>query len=354
MEYLLIKKDEFWALIKAVKDRFKDKRGEAAGEWLINQLMRMPIEELISFSIYFETYFGIGKKKYGLWSVISAVMGGCSDDHYEYFLGWLIMQGENEYMSVLKNPDALADVIENEQPYLSPYNYENEWLINAPVLAFHKATGKEYKAYFLKVEPELPKFKNTILEGFECHPLLGYPLTYIDVFLVFPNLARKFNIKNSPDFFSNTWNLSVSEIKDYYEKGRDELVKLLESRWSKDPSFPEDRMNFEKLLVSGSICRAYVKALDGTSCQEFILTNSPKNLANFICAKGVEGDITVTDMYDQFVLNTMMIYLDRCVDPRYCEEIKKEIIPIQMGEKEPGEYVALDREKADRLFEKVF
>lgn len=354
MKKLLMRKDMFWKLIGEVKERFKAESGDASGDWLINQLLGISIDELISFGIYLETYLEMGKSKYGLWSAVAAVMGGCSDDHYEYFLGWLIMQGENAYMSVLKNPDALADVIESGQPYLSPQNYENEWLINAPVAAFHKATGKEYKAYFLRVEPELTKYKDTILEGCECHPLLGYPLTHVDVLLAFPNLARKFDISKSPDFFSNSWNLEINEIKDNYEKGRDKLIDFLETRWRKKTSYPKDRMTFERLLVSGSMCRAYVKALGGTSSQEFILINSPKNLADFICAKGAEGDITVTDIYDQFILNTMMIYLDRCADPDYCEEIRKEIVPIQTGEREPGEYVALERDKADCFFKELF
>ena len=45
-----------------------------------------------------------------LWGAAYLLNGGCSDDCFEYFRGWLITQGRAVYEAVLADPDSLADV----------------------------------------------------------------------------------------------------------------------------------------------------------------------------------------------------------------------------------------------------
>src|SRR5687767_14484267 len=44
-----------------------------------------------------------------LWGAAFVIMGGCSDDGFEYFRGWLISRGEDVYTQVLENPEYLAE-----------------------------------------------------------------------------------------------------------------------------------------------------------------------------------------------------------------------------------------------------
>ena len=65
MKKLLMRKDMFWKLIGEVKERFKAESGDASGDWLINQLLGISIDELISFGIYLETYLEMEKANTG-------------------------------------------------------------------------------------------------------------------------------------------------------------------------------------------------------------------------------------------------------------------------------------------------
>lgn len=42
------------------------------------------------------------------------LMGGCSDDAFDYFGGWLIGQGEEIYNKVMENPEFLAEYINDD------------------------------------------------------------------------------------------------------------------------------------------------------------------------------------------------------------------------------------------------
>ena len=44
-----------------------------------------------------------------LWGAAYVIKGGCSDDCFEYFRGWLIMQGKSVFEAALANPESLAD-----------------------------------------------------------------------------------------------------------------------------------------------------------------------------------------------------------------------------------------------------
>jgi len=47
-----------------------------------------------------------------LWAVAYILNGGCSDDGFDYFLGWLIAQGRLYYEAALKNPERAGDRVE--------------------------------------------------------------------------------------------------------------------------------------------------------------------------------------------------------------------------------------------------
>ena len=40
-------------------------------------------------------------------------MGGCSDDTFDYFRGWLLYQGKETYEACIEDPERLISVLEN-------------------------------------------------------------------------------------------------------------------------------------------------------------------------------------------------------------------------------------------------
>ena len=46
---------------------------------------------------------------WNMWGAAYIINGGCSDDCFEYFRAWLVMQGRRVFESAVQNPDSLAD-----------------------------------------------------------------------------------------------------------------------------------------------------------------------------------------------------------------------------------------------------
>src|SRR5262249_43778844 len=47
-----------------------------------------------------------------LWALVFMVRSGCSDDSFDYFLAWIVAQGESAYRAALEGPERLADCVE--------------------------------------------------------------------------------------------------------------------------------------------------------------------------------------------------------------------------------------------------
>lgn len=65
----------------------------------------------------------------------------------------------------------------------------------------------------------------------------------------------------------------------------------------------------------------------GGHCQE--IENAVEAVAKFICTEGLDNDLTITTPMDEFVLNTIGIYIDRIADMNYRGELLKTLIPMQ-------------------------
>lgn len=93
---------------------------------------------------------------------------------------------------------------------------------------------------------------------------------------------------------------------------------------------------------------AYVYPSDGKPREEYLVSTTPENLANFIGSHFHDVQkIVVTDFLDRLILDTCGGFINNCPDQGMCREIIEHLAPIQMGEKEAGEVLLLDREQAD-------
>lgn len=88
-------------------------------------------------------------------------------------------------------------------------------------------------------------------------------------------------------------------------------------------------------LLKKELIIGYVYGLDG-ECQEFYFENSPSGIASFIMLnKEHAGRMILTDTLDRLVLDTLGEFINHCPDQKLLQEITKELIPMQLGEKEP-------------------
>lgn len=103
-----MKTNLFWELIDKSKEY-----GDEQVEWLTESLSKASVEEIVRFEIEFldkmeQSYTST------LWGAAYVVMGGCSDDGFDYFRGWLIAQGEEVFNQVMNNPEYLAEYLSEE------------------------------------------------------------------------------------------------------------------------------------------------------------------------------------------------------------------------------------------------
>ena len=113
----------------------------------------------------------------------------------------------------------------------------------------------------------------------------------------------------------------------------------------------EDRKMVQDILDTENVGYAYVYPMDGRGREEYMLALSSENLANFIGTYGMEAEkIIVTDLFDRLVVNTQMCFLDTCPDQQLCRKLIASLAPIQTGECESGNPLAVSRETADEYF----
>lgn len=86
-----------------------------------------------------------------LWAAAYVVNGGCSDDGFDYFRGWLIVQGCEVFEHVVADPDALADlpVIRAHAPGEAHLECEDTLYIAAR--AHRAVTGEELPPHSIPI-----------------------------------------------------------------------------------------------------------------------------------------------------------------------------------------------------------
>ncbi len=100
---------KFWRLIEKAKQRSHGNCDEQA-QVLQDLLSRMVAQEIVAFDKIFREMYVL-TYRWDLWGAAYIINGGCSDDSFDYFRGWLIAQGETVFRKALDNPDSLAEVI---------------------------------------------------------------------------------------------------------------------------------------------------------------------------------------------------------------------------------------------------
>ncbi|MCA8998273.1 MAG: DUF4240 domain-containing protein [Planctomycetaceae bacterium] len=104
-------RNEFWSLIESTRsceDLYEQVESIEAA------LIEMSQEEIVDFERHMADLL---KTSYSweLWGAAYLINGGCSDDGFDYFRGWLLTQGQSIFEKALADPDSLADLPGLEQ-----------------------------------------------------------------------------------------------------------------------------------------------------------------------------------------------------------------------------------------------
>jgi len=99
----------FWRHIASVKHSASCDCMEQV-DMLARRLANQPTHDIIAFDRRLDE-LRAQAYRWNLWSAASLINGECSDDGFEYFRGWLILQGEIVFSRALEDPDSLTTVI---------------------------------------------------------------------------------------------------------------------------------------------------------------------------------------------------------------------------------------------------
>ena len=102
----------FWKLVDKAR-RMSEDDAEQQLEELTTLLEALPTEEIVEFHYIFCSFFH-ASYTWPLWGAAYLIGGGCSDDSFDYFRGWLISRGEKVFAAAVADPDKLASMIKEE------------------------------------------------------------------------------------------------------------------------------------------------------------------------------------------------------------------------------------------------
>lgn len=121
----------FWALIDAARAA----KGDTAAA-LERSLRELDPEEILAFDGWLSAYESAVHRE-DLWAAAFLIRGGCGDDSFDYFCGWLVSKGERELLRVVHDPQALGDhadpITDEAMLYVTATAYEHAAGAQMPV-----------------------------------------------------------------------------------------------------------------------------------------------------------------------------------------------------------------------------
>jgi hypothetical protein len=127
--------DRWWDLIAKSAKGAED--SEAQAEQLEALVKELALEDIVAFDRFVQERIRDAFRS-DLWAVAYIMNGGCSDDGFDYFLGWLVGRGKKHYEAALANPEEAArGVSADDEPF------ENEAFWYVARRAYEAKTGKE-------------------------------------------------------------------------------------------------------------------------------------------------------------------------------------------------------------------
>ena len=145
---------QFWRIIESAHTAAKGKP-ERQLKLIEKELSKLSPEEILEFQRIFWQQHRISYRA-DLWGAAYIMNGGCSDDGFDYFRGWLIAQGKDVFEKALQDPDSLADIL-GDDPEQDVYDLED--MLSVGLEPWQKKTKLDLEDFYNhlgKGEP-LPK-----------------------------------------------------------------------------------------------------------------------------------------------------------------------------------------------------
>ncbi|WP_125776639.1 DUF4240 domain-containing protein [Antribacter gilvus] len=134
--------EEFWALVDRARSQADDGDAESVAEELVSLLVALPQEEIRHAERILDALVD-RVNTVDLWAAAYAINGGCSDDGFVDFRGWLVAQGRAAFERVAADPDALADLPVVRSAVENGEDLSGESMVYAAWEAWEQVTGED-------------------------------------------------------------------------------------------------------------------------------------------------------------------------------------------------------------------
>ena len=106
--------DSWWQLIEDARTKAGTPTGHDDGAPFIaalkTSLTKASEDDLVTFQLTFDRLLD-DSYTWPLWGVAFIMKGGCSDDAFVSFRGWLVAQGKTTFEAAVKDPQSIGDVV---------------------------------------------------------------------------------------------------------------------------------------------------------------------------------------------------------------------------------------------------
>ncbi|MFJ8011820.1 DUF4240 domain-containing protein [Streptomyces sp. NPDC096339] len=134
-------KQTFWKLIESARAQAEAEPEEVASR-AAELLAALPEAEIAKAQ---QVLWDLLSESYSapLWAAAYVINGGCSDDGFDYFRGWLLTQGQAAFEAALADPDSLAAHPAVREAAAEGLELWDEDALSIAWSAYESATGRE-------------------------------------------------------------------------------------------------------------------------------------------------------------------------------------------------------------------
>ena len=136
-----VDRDGFWQLIDQAREQSGGGDSEAVAATATELLSALPAEEIIATQQVLWDQLAASYVA-PLWAAAYLINGGCSDDGFDYFRGWLVTQGREVFERAVADPDWLAEHPPVQEAAADWEELECESTLAIAYNAYRRATGE--------------------------------------------------------------------------------------------------------------------------------------------------------------------------------------------------------------------
>ena len=133
--------DDFWAVIdRATADR--PASPDEVAKRAAAELAQRDAADIVAWGRHLDKVMAASGKE-DLWAAAYLINGGCSDEGFDHFRGWLIANGRDVLARAVREPDSLADLPAVRAAASTGAVFEAEEVLTIARIAHQQATGEE-------------------------------------------------------------------------------------------------------------------------------------------------------------------------------------------------------------------